>query len=66
VCGQVFTDRVSEEQKRLSDAGKKDIGKYCAALSNIFKQLSEAELKQCEDTAVEWNTRALPDELQRK
>ena len=66
MCGQVFTDRVSDKQKRLSDAGKKDIGKYRAALSNIFEQLSEAELKQCEDAVVEWNTRALPDELQCK
>ena len=66
MCGQVFTDRVSEEQKWLSDAGEKDIGKYRAALSNIFEQLSEAELKQCEDAVVEWNTRTLPDELQRK
>ena len=66
MCGQVFTDRVSEEQKRLSDAGEKDIGKYHATLSNIFEQLSEAELKQCEDAVVEWNTRALLDELQCK
>ena len=65
-CGQVFTDHVSEEQKRLSDAGEKDIGKYRAVLSNVFEQLSEAEQKQCEDAAVEWNTRALPDELQHK
>ena len=66
MCGQVFTDRVSEEQKRLSDAGEKDIGKYRTALSNVFEQLSKAELKQCEDAVVEWNTRALLDELQCK
>ena len=66
MCGQVFTDRVSEEQKRLSDTGEKDISKYCTTLSNIFEQLSEVELKQCEDAVVEWNTRALPDELQGK
>ena len=66
VCGQVFTDHVSDEQKWLSDAGEKDICKYHAMLSSIFEQLSEVELKQCEDATVEWNTRALPDELQCK
>lgn len=51
---------------KLSDGGKKDIGKYRPALANIFEQLSEAELKQCEDLAMEWNTKPLPDEVQRK
>jgi hypothetical protein len=35
---------------KLSDGGEKDIGKYRPALANIFEQLSEAELKQCEDS----------------
>jgi len=65
VCAHLFTDRISDEQKRLSD-GEKDIGKYRAALSAIFEELSEEELKQCEETAVEWNTNPLPDDIQRK
>ena len=66
MCGHLFTERISDEQKRLSNGGEKDIGKYRAALSNVFEELSEAELKQCEDTVVEWNTKPLPDEIQCK
>ena len=66
MCGHLFTERISDEQKQLSDGGEKDIGKYRATLSNVFEELSEAELKQCEDAAVEWNTKPLPDEIQRK
>ena len=66
MCGQVFADRISDEQKRLSDDGEKDIGKYRAALANVFDELTEAEVKQCEDLAIEWNTKPLPDEMQRK
>ena len=66
VCGHLFTECISDKQKRLSNGGKKDIGKYHAALSNVFKELSEAELKQCEDTVVEWNTKPLPDKIQCK
>ena len=62
----LFTKHTSAEQKRLSDDGEKDIGKYCPALAIVFEALSTAELKQCEDTAVEWNTKGLPDEIQRK
>ena len=66
MCTYTFAEHISDEQKRLSDGGEKDIGKYRPALSNIFEELSEAELKQCEDLAVEWNSRALPDEVQHK
>ena len=66
VCSHIHADRISEEQKSLSEAGEKDIGKYRAALSNVFKALSEHEVKQCEDLAVEWNTKTLPDAMQRK
>jgi hypothetical protein len=66
VCGNLFADRISAEQIKLSDGGEKDIGKYRPALANVFEQLSEAELKQCEDLAVDWNTKPLPDEVQRK
>jgi len=66
VCAHLFSGRISEEQKRLSDDGEKDIGKYRAALSNIFEKLSAEEVKQCEETAVKWNTQPLPDEIQRK
>jgi hypothetical protein len=66
VCGHIFADRISDEQKKLSAGGDKDIGKYHPALASVFEELSEAELKQCEDFAVEWNTGDLPDEVQRK
>jgi hypothetical protein len=57
---------VSIEQKALSDGGEKDIGKYRAALSKVFDDLSEEEVKQCEDSAIEWNNKPLPDDIQRK
>jgi hypothetical protein len=64
VCRYIFTDRISDEQKKLSDQGEKDIGKYQPALTSIFDALSEAELKTCQDLAVEWNTKGLPEEIQ--
>ncbi len=66
MCGQLFSDRILDEQKRLSNGGEKDIGKYRAALSNVFDELNEEEKKQCEDVANEWNTQPLPDDVQRK
>jgi hypothetical protein len=66
VCGQIFNARISDEQKSLSDGPDKDIGKYRAALSNVFDNLSEEEVKQCEDLAIEWNKTPLPDDIQRK
>ena len=57
VSGQIFADRVSNEQISLSDGPEKDIGKYHAALTIVFDALSEEEVKECEDQAVEWNTR---------
>jgi hypothetical protein len=66
VCAHVFSDRISDEQKRLSDGGEKDIGKYRPALANVFEELSEAELKKCEVLAVEWNTKPLPEDIQLK
>ena len=66
VCTYIFVERIFNEQKRLSDGGEKDVVKYHPALSNIFEELSEVDLKQCEDLAVEWNSRALPDEVQCK
>jgi hypothetical protein len=66
VCTHLFADRILEEQKTLSDDGEKDIGKYRAALENVFEQLSDDEVKQCEVVAVEWNTKPLPDNIQCK
>jgi hypothetical protein len=66
VCSHLFTARISDEQKLLSDGGEKAIGKYRAALANVFDNLSEEEVKRCEEAAVEWNTNPLPDEIQRK
>ncbi len=66
MCGQLFSGRISDEQMRLSEGDGKDIGKYRAALSNVFEELTEEELQQCEESAHEWNTEALPDDVQRK
>jgi hypothetical protein len=66
VSAHIFADRISDEQRTLSDGGEKDISKYRAALANVFAELTEAEVKQCEDLAIEWNTKPLPDEMHRK
>jgi hypothetical protein len=59
-------DRVSDEQLKLSDKGEKDIGRYHPTLTTVFDELDEDELKTCTDMAVEWNTKPLLDEIQRK
>jgi len=61
-----ISGRISDEQKRLSDDGEKDISKYRAALSTVFEELNNEEVKHCEETAIKWNTQPLPDEMQRK
>jgi len=66
VCSHLFSDHISDEHKRLSDGGDKDIGKYRAGLSSVFDELSEDELQQCEEAAERWNTTELPDNVQRK
>ena len=66
VCGHHFVDCVSDKHKRLSNSAEKDIGKYHAALAAVFNELTGAELKRCEDDAIEWNTKPLPDEIQQK
>jgi hypothetical protein len=50
----------------LSGGGEKDIGKYHAALTNIFSKLDEEDLKKCEDLAIKWNTESVPEDVQRK
>jgi hypothetical protein len=35
-------------------------------LTSVFEELDDDDLKQCEELAVEWNTKALPDDIQRK
>ena len=66
MCSHLHAERISHEQKSLSDNGEKDIGKYRAALVKVFDALSDAEKKECEKTAVEWNTTDLPDDVQQK
>jgi hypothetical protein len=66
VCDHAFMDCISNEEMWLSDGEEKDIGKYQATLSTIFEGLIEVEGKQCEDMAEEWNTKPLPDDMQRK
>jgi len=65
VCGHLFTERISDEHKKLFGA-EKSISKYHAALGKVFEDLSDEEMKRCEEAAVEWNTKPLPDEIQRK
>jgi len=45
VCSYLFTARISDEQKLLSDGGEKDIGKYRAALANVFDNLTSVKRK---------------------
>jgi hypothetical protein len=66
VSGHIFAECISDEQWKLSNDGDKDIRKYHAALAKVFNELTEAEVKRCEDLAVEWNTKPLPDEMCRK
>ena len=66
VCGHHFVDCISDEHKQLSNGAEKDIGKYHAVLAAVFNELTDAELKRCEDDAIEWNTKPLPDEIQQK
>jgi predicted GIY-YIG superfamily endonuclease len=65
-CGQIYIDYVSNEQKKLSNDGEKDIGKYHAALTKVFMQLSEDKQQESKSCAAEWNKGALPDELKQK
>jgi hypothetical protein len=52
VSAHIFTERISDEQCKLSNDGDKAIGKYRAALANVFNELTEAEVKRCEDLAA--------------
>ncbi|KIM73061.1 hypothetical protein PILCRDRAFT_15545 [Piloderma croceum F 1598] len=66
VSAHIFAEWISTKQRKLSNDGKKDIRKYRPTLAKVFNKLTEAEVKQCEDLAVEWNTKPLPDEMQCK
>jgi hypothetical protein len=66
VCRHLFSACISNEQKFLSDGAEKDIGKYHAALANVFDNLSEEEVKQCNEVTIEWNTKPLPDNIQHR
>ena len=52
VCGHPYTDCISNEQKMLSDGTEKDIGKYHAALANVWNELTEEDHKQCKNDGV--------------
>ena len=56
VCGHIFMECVTNEQKRLSNVGKQDISNYRPALVAVFEALSGAEVKECEYKAELWNT----------
>ena len=67
VCGNIFSERVDEEQRRLTGTpGGKDIAKYNPALGLVFEALSADELARCETLAEEWNAADLPEEVLRK
>ena len=65
VCGHIFAERVSDEQKCLS-GGIKILGQYRPALNNVYTALSKAENEHCVKLANEWNVSHLPDDVQRK
>jgi len=48
----IFTARISDEQKFVSDGGEKDIGKYRAAHGKRSCNLSEEEVKRWEAVAI--------------
>jgi hypothetical protein len=66
VCSHIHSKCISDEQTKLSNDGDKIIGNYRAALGKVFEDLDEVELEECENLAVEWNTKPLPDEIQQK
>ena len=66
VCRHHYAERVSDEQKRLSEGSKKDIGKYHAASATVFNALTMTKRKKCEEDAIEWNSQLLPDDVQQK
>lgn len=67
VCGNIFAERVDDEQRRLSGEGKaKDISKYGPALATVFTQLSADERDRCDTLAEEWNAADLPEDVVRK
>jgi hypothetical protein len=35
-------------------------------LTSVFEELDEDDVKECEKLAMEWNTKQLPDDIQRK
>jgi len=47
------------------EARKVEVG-YQRSSNIIEDNLSEEEVEQCEDIAIEWNTNPLPDEIQHK
>ena len=66
ICGHHHAEHVSDEQKRLSEGSKKDIGKYHAASATVFNALTMTKRKKCEEDAIEWNSQPLPDDVQQK
>jgi hypothetical protein len=66
VCGYILSEKISEEQISLSGGGDKDIRKYHAALTKIFSELDEDNIKKCGELAIKWNTQSLPDDVQQK
>ena len=49
----------------MSNDGEKVSRNYRATLKKVFEDLNEVALT-CEDPAVEWNFKALPDKVQQK
>lgn len=65
VCAELHKKQLEEVHTRLSKDGR-EIGKYAEALKEVYDSFSEEEKKGFEETATEWNTQPLSEELQRK
>ena len=57
---------VSDVQIRLSGGTEKLLGKYRAALTEVFDSLSVDDQQHCEELANEWNHSQLPEDVQRR
>ncbi len=64
-CSHIFSERVAEEQKTMSE-GDKHIGKYWPAVAKVFDALTEEELQECEDLVEANKSGKLPEEMQRR
>ena len=66
VCGVVHAAKVSEVQIGMSGGTEKILAHYRPALGEVYEALSPEEKENCKQLAKEWNTAALPEDVQRR